>query len=310
MGVVILLLAATGALCALGAWVVVRTLRHPPRRSYAAALARGWPAGPDELGLAFEQREVTFDDGTIAPAWLIDGERPDGPTIVYVHGFAESRFVVLGDAALLTPMCRQLVLYDIRGHGDSTARFHSGSRREAGQLVELIDHLAMEGPVVLMGRSLGGGIAIEAGAMLGNRVAAVVTDGVYRRWHEPIHAHIRRLGWPAEPVTTLARWAMAMLGDSTQGFDRAEHAARLTCPLLLLHGAQDPVAMIESARSIARAASRGDLVEFDGGGHLDLIEIDRGHYLDAIRALIDTICNQTESHSPEASTEDTKANGS
>ena len=59
-------------------------------------------------------------------------------------------------------------------------------------------------------------------------------------------------------------------GQDGVGFDRAAHAARLGCPLLVIHGSEDEISPIEDGRAIASAAPAGEIVEVEGAGHNDL----------------------------------------
>jgi pimeloyl-ACP methyl ester carboxylesterase len=56
-------------------------------------------------------------------------------------------------------------------------------------------------------------------------------------------------------------------------FDRAAHAARLRCPLLVLHGEFDEICPLEDARAIVEAVPEGvpaELAEIQGAGHNNL----------------------------------------
>jgi pimeloyl-ACP methyl ester carboxylesterase len=60
------------------------------------------------------------------------------------------------------------------------------------------------------------------------------------------------------------------VGTRWRGFDRAVLAARVKCPLVVLHGDLDAVCPVADGEAIAQAAARGKLVVVRGGGHLDL----------------------------------------
>jgi pimeloyl-ACP methyl ester carboxylesterase len=114
---------------------------------------------------------VSADDGTrlsveeIDPA---DGRKPE-LTVVGVHGFALSRrswyFQRRDLAALTLPRVRQ-VYYDHRGHGLSGPATHETSTIEqlARDLEEVLRAVAPEGPLVLMGHSMGGMVIMELAA--------------------------------------------------------------------------------------------------------------------------------------------------
>ncbi|MEV5298613.1 alpha/beta fold hydrolase [Amycolatopsis methanolica] len=111
---------------------------------------------------------VAADDGTplsvseIDPA---DGGKPE-LTVVGVHGFALSQLswhFQRRDLALLTlPRVRQ-VYYDHRGHGASGPANEKTSTIEqlARDLDAVLRAVAPEGPIVLMGHSMGGMVVME-----------------------------------------------------------------------------------------------------------------------------------------------------
>ena len=114
---------------------------------------------------------VSADDGTLLSVEEIDpadGRKPE-LTMVGVHGFALSRrswhFQRRDLASLTLPRVRQ-VYYDHRGHGLSGPATHETSTIEqlARDLDEVLRALAPEGPVVLVGHSMGGMVIMELAA--------------------------------------------------------------------------------------------------------------------------------------------------
>jgi pimeloyl-ACP methyl ester carboxylesterase len=107
-----------------------------------------------------------------------DGERP---AVVFIHGLgvADRSFLAL---ALGMPLATsaETIHYDLRGHGRS-ATPPSGYQAvdHAADLVALLDTLAVEGPVHLVGGSYGGAVASVAAMRHPERVASVfLLDGV------------------------------------------------------------------------------------------------------------------------------------
>lgn len=103
----------------------------------------------------------------------IDGE---GPTVVWLGGFHSdmtgTKAQVLADQALATG--RSYVRFDYFGHGESSGAFKDGtiSRWRADSLA-VIDELT-EGPLVLVGSSMGGWLACLAAIARPERVKALV----------------------------------------------------------------------------------------------------------------------------------------
>jgi pimeloyl-ACP methyl ester carboxylesterase len=191
--------------------------------------------------------------------------------IILTHGWGDSRLGALTRAPFLLPHCSRLVAWDLRGHGDSPGRCTLGTR-DVDDLLALIDRVGGSHPIVLFGWSLGAGISIVAAARTSARtpVAAVIAEAPYRLAPTPARnvLRIRRLPyrWNIAPAFALLGLDLGV-GAKWLGFDRAEHAARLAYPLLVLHGIWDAICPIEDAREIAARAPSASIVEIPGGGH-------------------------------------------
>ncbi|WP_219418437.1 alpha/beta fold hydrolase [Pseudonocardia nigra] len=130
------------------------------RRRLATELTEG-ASGPGELPVG-ESSSVTADDGMRLSCEEIEAPGGDAAlTVVLVHGFALDRrtwhFQRRSIAELTDPAVR-LVLFDLRSHGRSErAPEESCTIEQLGHdLDAVIRALAPEGPLVLVGHSMGG----------------------------------------------------------------------------------------------------------------------------------------------------------
>lgn len=299
LGVLILFFAAAALIVAVATLATLHRLAHPPRVSYGAALARRLPVSPDDVGLPFVERELRASDGTPISVWIIQPSHdaastpvdavpaPPRPVLVLTHGWADSRYGVLSLTQFLAPLFDAIVLHDLRGHGDSPHQRCTLGETEIDDLIAIVDQVDdQRHPIVLMGASMGAGISIVAAARLGQRIAGVIGDSAYRLPMEPIVSFFRQCGYPPYPVLWFVHAHLWFWNRASRCFDRADHARRLACPLLLLHGVNDPICPLASARAIAHAASQGTLIEFPQSAHLDLATTDPGRYLEAVRAAV------------------------
>jgi len=285
LGLLQLFLLAYALLVTLLTLSLYRAMRQPGRFTYAAALARGYTAEPAELGL--DATAITLRDarGHDTPAWRINGRNPDGPIVIMLHGFARSRYSTLELAPFFAPHAATLILPDLPGQGESAAR------KSAAGVTEYRDVLAFAAqvrdgarPIVLYGRSMGAGVALAAAAHEPGAFAGVLGEGIYRTWHGPIRNRLRLRRWPAEPMVTLAGLLFRLLVHGLADFDRAALAARVRCPLLLMHGSDDAVCLPTDAEQIAAAAEpHSQLIIFPGAMHLNLHIHDPTRYREALQ---------------------------
>lgn len=286
-GLLVLFLVAAVLLVVGVSAAAVHRITHPSRQTYAVAIGRGWPASPAEIGLDYAEETFTFSDGARTPVWTIKGRKPGGPMVIITHGWGDGRYGVLPWVELLADLASSVVIYDLRGQGESSAPASKLGAMEVDDLLALASHAAEPGrPIVLLGMCMGAGFSIAAAAREPARFVGVVGDAAYRRGLQPVVGFFRINRWPVWPFYHLVGLLLMMRFCSDRKFDRARHAAKLQCPLLLLHGAEDPISPVEAAREIAAAVpdGRGRLVEFENGGHLDLVKTDPARYRDALAA--------------------------
>jgi pimeloyl-ACP methyl ester carboxylesterase len=60
----------------------------------------------------------------------------------------------------------------------------------------------------------------------------------------------------------------------------------MKCPLLLLHGQQDPLCPLAGVKAIAQAARDATLTILPGGGHCDMAGRDPERYLEAVAPFV------------------------
>ena len=187
---------------------------------------------------------------TASLAWRrISGQ---GPTVVWLGGFASdmggTKAQALADWA--KGEGRDFLRFDYFGHGQSGGDFRQGTiTRWRQDALAVLDDLT-EGPVVLVGSSMGGWIACLAALSRRERVAAMVLVA-------PAADFTEKLIRPALPKAALD--ALARNGEwlrpsaygagypITQGlledgerWSILDAEIPLTCPVRILHGAADP----------------------------------------------------------------------
>jgi pimeloyl-ACP methyl ester carboxylesterase len=207
-------------------------------------------------------------DGTEL-AWI----RQDGnsPTVVFLPGY---RSDMTGDkATALAAYCAErgqaMLRFDYSGHGASGGQFTDGTiGRWAADALTAIDRLT-EGPLILVGSSMGGWLALLTALARPDRVAALVGIAAAPDFTE-------RLMWesmaPYERATLLRDGVLlvpSQYGEPTP-ITRAliedgrrhlvlESPIALDCPVRLLHGQADPDVPWELALRIAERVTSRDV---------------------------------------------------
>ena len=289
-GLLILFSVALVLISLLGSAGLLWIIHRPRRKTFAVALALGGPTQPSELGLEGDEAVFNLPGRHTSPGWIIRGHRGGGPTVVVLHGHRDSRYGALYRAKLLAPYAGRIVIFDWPAHGDCSAPWMLFGVREVADLLAVLDGLPPETPnaskedpthtapkPVLFGYSLGGQIAIKAAGQHPERFAGVIAEGPYRRWDSPIRRRFALLRIPAwlfiYPIAVFY-----LVRGWLPGFDRAHYAGKIAAPLLVLHGTRDPICPFEEGQQLAEAAPQGELVTFEGGGHLNLTDLNPEAY--------------------------------
>lgn len=289
MGLAILFLAAAAVWVVIGAWAVVWVMTHPPRRTAGRMVARGLPTDPVEAGATYSVDHIAAADGQEIELWLVDGDdsRPDGPVMVMLHGWGDSRLGKLLWLDVLKPSANKLVLFDLRAHGESRHGRCTWGAEEVDDVLRVIRRVrereGLQRPIVLVGLSMGTGTAIETAAAC-EEVAGLILDSPYRRPIDAVKATMRLNGVPTRPITDVAwmwlRWRL----PSVARFDAAAWAAKLHQPMLILYGEDDRIVSRSDIEAIA-ASARATVVSFEAG-HLQGACADPAAYRRAVAAFV------------------------
>jgi pimeloyl-ACP methyl ester carboxylesterase len=275
-----------------GAFVIAWDAMHPPRKGFAWALATGRPGSPDALDLKSEETRLPGLDGVPCPAWRVQGAGGDrAPVLLMLHGWGRSRWDSLARLQPLLPIVREAWLPDLPAHGE-----HDGHRswvgvREPGAAIAMLSEIAARdagAPIVLMGHSLGAGVAIRAAARAnGLPVAGVIALAPYRDLASPIPGRLRMRGLPVQPFSTLSLLLLRAAGcmDAPVDID----AAALDVPLLVIACEGDLVSPASDAERIAAACVKSTLLVLPGDRHDEPGQSDPARFEETLRAFVTSV---------------------
>ena len=214
----------------------------------------------DETRLAYRVRPGSTPTLVFLPGYASD---MDGTKAVALDAFAERRGLAM-------------LRFDYSGTGASAGRFEDGTL--AGWLDEALAIIAQltEGPLILIGSSMGGWIAVHLAMRLPDRVEALVgiaaapdfTDwGFTGEQKEGLQRH-GKIEWIDSDSGEL-RVATRAFWESGEAMRLLESPITVDCPVRLVHGDADRVVPVRVATGLMRQLRSADvqLQILKGGGH-------------------------------------------
>ena len=245
--------------------ILDRTMIYFPHREIEAT--------PDSVGLEYDDVYLTTSDGTRIHGWHVPGR--SNVTLLWFHGNSGNISHRLDNIHILNQRLGVGVfIIDYRGYGLS-----EGKPSEKGLYMDAeaaLDYLKAdlgldpERDVVLMGRSLGAGVAVEMATR--HRVRGVMLESGFTSIREMAEASGSKL-----PI------ALVLLVFEAR-YDSISKIGRVESPVMILHGDRDdtvPYWMAERLYTAAnepktlypiRGASHNDTVYVGGEGYLRALE--------------------------------------
>ncbi len=230
-------------------------------------------------------------------------DRGSGAPILCIHGFPLSHALWLPAAEALGDRFR-FIMPDLRGMGQSGVTDEASMQLYAEDLAALLDHLKIDGPVTVLGLSMGGYVAFEFVRRFPQRVAKLVlvdtqagadsdekkqeratvaqkvlSEGVYvvaDGMLPKLFAKSADKGlldeWHAILSATEARGVAAALHAMAARPDSRESFGDIRVPTLIVVGEEDAITPPELSREMAEGIDGARLEIVPSAGHMVPVE--------------------------------------
>jgi dipeptidyl aminopeptidase/acylaminoacyl peptidase len=228
------------------------------------------------MGLPYQTVRVPTVNGKSMFAWFVPSPKRHGKVsaVALMHGWGGNAEDMLPFASLLYCAGYAVLLLDARNHGRSDADGFSSMPRFAEDLVHGFNWLGRQPNVdsrrlVLLGHSVGAGAALLA-ASRHCEPAAVVSIAAFghpaqlmRRLMRAHHVPYRPIGW------LVLRYVEHTIQARFDEIAPCHTIARVTCPVLVVHGEEDDRVSPADARRIYanRRDDRTELLMLPETGH-------------------------------------------
>jgi len=241
-----------------------------------------WLGSGDKLvakGKISSHHRIPTADGTKLDVWVIQGSDDAATqvsprrTVLILHGIIDSkaRFFEMGQQ--MARMGYNVVMLDHRAHGRSEGTYTTFGAKEKFDARDVIDSLLASGeisePIYVFGQSMGAAIAVQYAA-IDPRCQAVMAVAPYTDMRSAARRFV--------PLMSAKKFEEVVVrGGELAGFDPDEAsavlaAARLTAPLLVVHGRIDAIVPHAHGVAVYEAANvKKKLVTFPLLGHISMV---------------------------------------
>lgn len=239
-------------------------------------MRRRTPDDPDvPQNYAMSAEGVTFAsrDGVKLGGWWIPAEAPRG-VVIMCSGQNGSLDKDIPQARPLHAAGFSVLMFDFRAHGRSEGELVTLGALEQADLFGALDYLQAERSVSrvgVLGFSMGAGVSLMVAAQ-DQRIAVLVVDGAYTRLARILAGWFQVRGLPGLLAQGLARLVLvaASLRAQYQLYraNPIDLAARISVPVLFIHGERDPfVSEAEITRLAGQVSGPVEVWRVPEAGH-------------------------------------------
>jgi alpha-beta hydrolase superfamily lysophospholipase len=230
---------------------------------------------PAELGLPYETHKLCGGTGRLS-AWYIPHPMRRGMVLLF-HGYHSCMAHVLSEAKAFHEMGYACFLIDFPGSGASEGDATTIGCHEALDVAHTVnyvrDHWRNE-RLILFGSSMGGAAILRAVDIHRVEADAVILECPFDRLINAVAARCRMLGVPTFPTARLlVFWGGLRMGFNGFRHNPADNARGVRCPVLLMHGTNDPKTPCAQVQAIyMNLAGDKTVYYFEGLGHESYVE--------------------------------------
>jgi hypothetical protein len=217
-----------------------------------------------------------------------DRELAEGRAVaLFFSGNGGHRGYRVPEAGVLTGAGAEVFLFDYRGYGDNagapTEESLTGDARAVWRYATDERHVA-PGRIILYGESLGGAVATRLAAemcMAGTPPAGLVLRSTFSSLMDVARHH-----YPFLPIKMLM----------VERYDSIGEIAKVTCPVLILHGTRDTIVpyalgrrLFEAAPQTAADGAPKAFVDLPHSDHNDVLEADGDILQEAVSRFVEKV---------------------
>jgi alpha-beta hydrolase superfamily lysophospholipase len=226
----------------------------------------------------YETLQFVTEKKHIIEAWYMKADSSRG-TVIVVHGLGANKSFLLDEAYEFRYLGLNVLLVDLRAHGNSTGNTTTLGIRESEEVKIAYDYILKKGEkkIILYGVSLGAVVIAKAIYDYDLRVSSIILEMPFENLKKLLEGRARILGFPEEPFGILVTfWSGVERGFNGFKHSTCRYAERIKCPVLMQYGALDKLVTFDQTNSIFEHLASADkrLVIYKNASHESFLRSD------------------------------------
>ena len=252
--------------------VVVLVWVFQEKLVYFPDVGREGTITPKAMGLAYEEVQLSTEDGLTLAAWWVPRTDARG-TIALFHGNAGSIASRIPYAAMFHQLGYATLLVEYRGYGTNAGTpSEAGTYRDAEAAWRYLTATRKLPPekIVVMGESLGGGVATWLAAK-----------------HKPGALILASAFTSVPDVGADVYWFLPVRLIGRVRYDSLSRMTEIDCPVLVAHSPDDEIIPVSHGQALFLAAPDPKLFVKLAGGHNDGFLYMRPEWAEVVGVFLD-----------------------
>lgn len=237
--------------------------------------------------------KVTSFDGYVLNVQLLINPKPSEKYVIISHGYTDNRIGALKYAMVYIDLGFNVIIYDLRGHGENEPTYCTYSVRERKDLRELIKDTRSRHPDMealgLHGESLGAATSL---AVLNYQpeIDFVVSDCAFSDLRKVLEGGLKSRKIPVSILSFADVFMKLRFKVSFENMRPIDCIKGNKKPILFIHGKDDAlIPPVHSEMMVTETKGYRDLRLIKGAGHAESVFVAHDEYEEYVREFLDAV---------------------
>lgn len=250
---------------------------------------------PGLVNITYEEINLMTKDNIEISTWFINNNADR--TIVLLHPYRHSKSVFVEALPKIKQENFNIILFDFRGHGESSSQTTGISLLEIEDLNTVLNYYTENYPdhtenLALVGVSMGGATSLLASSALGN-IDVIVSDSAFASLNSVLEYNFHKLDLPGFPFYNLIRFiAEFQFGKDLETYSPIESVKNSKVPIMIIHSKADDLVSVEDARNLYDAIpTKKEIWIVDKANHARVYDFNKEEYFNKVLPFIEANLN-------------------